>query len=69
MHEELKDGDNRVFFISPAGMKTKMGRDIVGQDYDTFVSPEEVSRFILDMQAYSDEMIPNEVRLNRYRTG
>jgi len=69
MHEELKDKDNRVYFISPAGMKTKMGRDIVGQDYDTFVSPEDVSKFILDMQAYDDEMIPNEVRLNRYRTG
>jgi len=69
MFEELKDKNNRVYFISPAGMKTEMGKSIVGQNYDTFVSPQDVSKFIVGALSYDNEMIPNEVRLNRYRMG
>ena len=65
MYSEWKEHNIRVFTISPGSMQTEMGRDVVGQDYDTFINPNELSRFIVDVIEHDDNMITEEVRVNR----
>ena len=42
-----------------------MGRDVVGQDYDTFIKPQELAHFVADIISYDNEMISEEIRVNR----
>ena len=65
LHEELAEHNIRSYFISPAGAKTKMGEQIKNQDYDTFVSPDEIAEYISFIISFNSTMISNEVRLNR----
>jgi len=68
MFHELKNEKIRVYCVSPGSIKTEMGRKVVGQDYDTFMDPEEVSSFILQIIEYDGNMISEEIRLNRMHT-
>jgi len=65
LHEELSEYHIRAYFISPAGTKTDMGKKIKNQNFDTFVSPEEIATYITFIMKFDTTMIPNEVRLNR----
>jgi NAD(P)-dependent dehydrogenase (short-subunit alcohol dehydrogenase family) len=69
LSEELKSYNIRVYCISPSGTKTKMGKDIIGQDYDSFLNPREIAEFISFVISFDGEMITDEVRLNRLFTG
>ena len=67
LFEEFKKENIRVYCISPSGTKTNMGEKIQGQDYNTFLNPEEISNFIKYIIENSDSnMILNEVFLKRY---
>lgn len=67
LFEEFKSDDIRVYCISPSGTKTSMGEKILGEDYSTFLNPEEISNFIKYIILNSDSnMIMNEVFLKRY---
>jgi len=65
MYAEWKDEGVRVFTVSPGSLKTEMGRDVVGQDYDTFIKPQELAHFVADIISYDNEMISEEIRVNR----
>jgi len=64
-HSEWKEEGIRVFTISPGSMQTAMGRDVVGQDYETFIDPNELSKFIIDVIEYDNNLIAEEIRVNR----
>ena len=57
----------RVFCVSPGSIQTEMGKEVekLGQLYDTFMTPEEVSEYILYATSFDGHMISEEIRLNR----
>lgn len=66
---ELKDQNVRSFCVAPGSMKTRMAKEDVGllaeQDYNTFIEPYEVAKFISRIISYDNEMISQEISLNR----
>ena len=65
VYDELKNYNIRTFTISPSSIKTKMGRKVKNQNYQTFIKPKEIAKFLVDVISYDNEMIPNEVQLKR----
>jgi short-subunit dehydrogenase len=65
VHDELKNYNIRTITISPGSIKTKMGRKVKNQNYQTFIKPKEIAKFLVDVISYDNEMIPNEVQLKR----
>jgi len=65
LHNELKENNVRTYCISPGSIKTPMGKKVKGQDYDTFIDPEEIARFIIYVITFDNEMVSEEIRLNR----
>jgi short-subunit dehydrogenase len=67
---ELKEFNIRTFCISPGSMKTEMGKmsgEITNQNYDTFIDPKEVADYISTIISYDNEMISEEIRINRIK--
>ena len=64
-HAELKKYGVRVFSISPGSVQTDMGKQVVGQDYATFINPDEFAKFIVHAISYNDNMIAEEIKINR----
>ena len=64
-YHELKNDGIRVYCFSPGSIKTEMGRLVEGQDYDTFMEPDEIASFIVEAISYDGNMISEEIRLNR----
>lgn len=65
LHDELKEHNIRVFCVSPSGTKTEMGKSIKGQNFDTFLDPKEVVEYIAYISSFDNEMVSEEIRLNR----
>lgn len=66
LHNELKRHGIRVFCVSPAGVKTPMGKRAAKNDnYSTFLCPKEVAEYILHIIKYDKNMVTEEIRLNR----
>ncbi len=65
LHDELKEHNIRVFCVSPSGTKTEMGKLIKVQNFDTFIDPKEVAEYILFISSFDNEMVSEEIRLNR----
>jgi 3-oxoacyl-[acyl-carrier protein] reductase len=65
LHDELRKYNIRTYCVSPAGVKTEMGRLIKGQRFDTFIAPMEVAEYVAFICSFDDEMISDEIRLNR----
>ena len=42
-----------------------MGKLVVGQNYETFLDPKEIAQFIAHIISFNNEMISEEIRLNR----
>lgn len=70
LYKELKPHGIRVICVSPGTIKTSMGKEVtkLGQDYDTFMDAEEVSRYIVFNTELNNHMISEEIRLNRVYT-
>jgi len=66
LHDELKQYNVRAFFISPSGTKTRMGKLIPNQNYDTFLEPQEIAEYVAFVICYNGAMITEELRLNRF---
>lgn len=65
LHDEVKADNVRVQCISPGSIKTDMGRQVVGQDFETFLDANEIAQVALDILSMDGAMIMDEVRLNR----
>ena len=65
LHAELSPAGVRVYCVSPGAVKTDMGRQVLNQDFDTFMEPEEVADYIVFLLAQNGNMVSEEVRLNR----
>jgi len=65
LYEELRTKHIRVYSFSPGSIKTKMGKKIKNQNYESFMSAEEVSKFIVFSISFDSELITNEVKMSR----
>ena len=68
LNAELKEKNIRAFCISPGSTKTKMARKSIDQNYNTFLDPKEVSEFIVFAINFDNELLSDEIRLNRMIT-
>lgn len=65
LHDEYKQDNVRAFCFSPGSIKTEMGRKVKNQDFETFIDPQEIARYIAFSISFDGEMVSDEVRLNR----
>ena len=65
LHSELKIHNVRTFCVSPGPIKTSMGKSVIGQNYKTFLNPNEIAEFIAYLISFDNEMVSEEIRLNR----
>ncbi len=65
LHDELKKDNVRTFCVSPASVKTEMGKLIKNQNFNTFINPDEIAEYIVFIISFDKEMISEEIRLNR----
>jgi len=65
LHDELKGRNVRVLCISPGSVQTPMGRQVRGQDFETFLDPDEIAELAADLMCLDGPMIAEEIRLNR----
>lgn len=65
LYQELKGEGIRVFCISPGSVKTEMGKKVLHQDFTTFIDPEEIAEYITFVISFDNEMVSEEIRLNR----
>lgn len=68
LYPELKESGVRVFCVSPASVKTEMGKKVTWQDYNTFIDPEDIAEYISFIISFDGDMVVDEVRLNRMIT-
>ncbi len=65
MSSELKHKNVRTFCVSPGSVKTKMGKQVQNQDFQTFIDPEEVAEYIVFATSFDSEMISDEIVMKR----
>jgi NAD(P)-dependent dehydrogenase (short-subunit alcohol dehydrogenase family) len=67
LFDELKGHGIRVYCISPGSIKTKMGKQSKDQDFKTFLDPAEVAKYVGFVISFNDDLVSEEIRLNRIR--
>lgn len=65
LQNELKSKNVRTYCISPGSIKTEMGRITKEQNFETFLDPIEIARYLVFVISFDSELISDEVRLNR----
>ena len=65
LHSELKEHNVRTFCVSPGSIKTPMGKSVIGQNYETFLNPNEIAELIVRLVSFDNEMISQEIQLSR----
>lgn len=65
LFNELKEYGIRTYCISPGSIKTKMGKLSKNQDYETFLDPLEVAKYVEFIISFNDDLVTEEIRLNR----
>ena len=67
LYNELKSDGVIVSCISPGSIQTPMGKEVekLGQQYDTFIDPKEIADYLVYNTSLNQEMVCEEVRLNR----
>jgi 3-oxoacyl-[acyl-carrier protein] reductase len=65
LFHELKHFGVRCISVSPGSIKTEMGKNVIGQDYDTFIEPKDLAETIGNLITVDGNMILEEVRINR----
>ena len=65
INDELKHDGVRSFCLSPGSVQTPMGERVEGQDYSTFISPEDIAEYSVFLVSFNGNMMTDEVRMNR----
>ena len=65
LHSELKEYSVRTFCVSPGSIKTPMGKSVIGQNYETFLNPNEIAELIVRLVSFDNEMVSQEIQLSR----
>ncbi len=65
LHDEYRTNNIRSYCFSPGSIQTEMGKKVKNQDFDTFIDPEEIAKYIILSVCFDNEMISNEIQLKR----
>jgi len=65
IHDELKKYNVRVYCISPSSTQSNMGLATKGQDYSTFLDPNDVAKYVLFVMSFDSNIISEEILLKR----
>jgi len=65
LHDELKSKNVRTFCISPGSIKTEMGKISKEQNFETFLNPKEIAKYLVFTISFDNELVSDEIRLNR----
>ena len=65
LFSELKEDNVRVYSISPGSTQTKMGKLSKDQKFETFLKPKEIADYVAFVIKFDNQLISEEVRLNR----
>lgn len=68
IHDELKQYNVRTYCISPSSTKSKMGLKTKGQDYSTFLDPDDISEYVAFVISFNSNLISDEIFLKRMVT-
>ena len=66
IQEEVKEKNVRVYTFSPGSIKTKMGKKIKEQNYETFMEPNEIADFIVYTISFDSQLSTPEIQLMRF---
>jgi len=65
LHDELKEYGVRVYNVSPSSTQGRMGKTTIGQDYSTFLDPEEVADYVMFAIKHDGNAMCEEVLIKR----
>ena len=65
LSKTLKDHNIRVLIFNPGSIKTKMGLLDERQDFNSFLDPDKIVKYIIHTSSLSNNIIIDETRLNR----
>lgn len=65
LHDELKEFGIRVYCVSPSSTQGKMGMVTTGQDYSTFLDPQDVSDYVMFVMSCNGNAISEEIYIKR----
>ena len=65
LNEEFKQYGIRTYIFSTGTIKTRMGKKVKNQTYKNFIDPAELSSFIINTIKQNDNMITEEIKINR----
>ena len=67
LHAELKEHNVRCFCISPSSTRTEMAKISSDQNFETFLDPAEVAESIVFVISFDENLVMDELRLNRMK--
>lgn len=67
LFDELKTYNVRTFCISPGSTQTNMGKISKDQKFETFLDPKEIAEYVVFLIAFENQLISEEIRLNRIK--
>lgn len=65
LHDELKEYGVRVYNVSPSSTQGRMGLSTVGQDYSTFLVPDEVADYVMFAISHDGNAMSEELFIKR----
>jgi short-subunit dehydrogenase len=68
IYQDLGKNNVQVFCISPGPLKSEMGKKVVKkfkENWESFIDPEEVADYAAHAIKFDENMISEEIRLNR----
>ena len=65
IHDELKEFNVRSYYISPSSTQSKMGMATKGQDYETFLQPGDIAKYVVFSISFDSSIMSEEVFLKR----
>ena len=65
IHDELKQYNVRTYCISPSSTQSKMGLATKGQDYTTFLDPNDIAKYVVFVISFDSNIMAEEIFLKR----
>jgi 3-oxoacyl-[acyl-carrier protein] reductase len=65
IHDELKRFNVRSYYISPSSTQSKMGMATKGQDYETFLHPSDIAKYVVFSISFDSNIMSEEIFLKR----
>jgi short-subunit dehydrogenase len=65
IHDELKEFNVRTLCVSPSSTQSQMGLATKGQDYSTFLEPDDIAKYVVFSISFDSSIMAEEIFLKR----